>query len=875
MIITSCYAYEGRNIYAHLPVIRIEIDLEEYFNTPTKDIAGFNERLLQLLPGLMEHQCTKGFVGGFALRLEEGTYFAHVIEHMAIEIQNTIGYEIKYGKARQTANEKIYNVIYSFENKIAGIEAGKLAVDIVNSLILGESIEIEKRISDIKSKSNNWDLGSSTAAIKKEAEARNIPVIRLGNGSLLQLGYGINSRKIEATITENTSCISVDTASDKTLAKDLMWDFGIPVPIGKIVNSEQEAMEYSEKIGYPVVVKPNFGSHGDGVSINLRNPQEVLDAYKIAKEIEGTVLVEKFIKGNHYRILVIGDQLVAASNRIAARVIGDGFSNIGTLIDKENMNPLRGVGHEKPLTKIVIDKVVENYLKKLVLDISYVPEKNEIIYLRENDNLSTGGTAIDVTDIIHEENKRMSILAAKVIGLDVAGIDMTITDITKPMREVGGAIIEINAAPGIRMHHYPAEGKPRNAAKAIVDMICPNDSCYTIPIVSVTGTNGKTTTTRMIANIIHKMGAKVGMTTTSGIYIDGECIKKGDNTGPVSARTVLMDKSVEYAVLETARGGILKKGLGYDIADVGIVTNITEDHLGIDGVNTLEELAYVKSLVVEAVKSEGNAVLNADDKYCVGMKEYIKSKIIFYSIDSENPVITEHVSNGGIAVYYKDEYIFINNAGTEKGIMKVSDIPATLNGVIEHNIYNSMAAISGAVGLGIDHKYIIEGLSSFSCDYNSNPGRFNIHDVNGIKVVIDYGHNIDGYRVVINSLKKLKEKKLIGIIGVPGDRTNSSTLTVGELCGNSFDRIFIKEDRDRRGKGVGEIAEILKAGCLKGSIDPNEVFIEHIEEKALELALMSAEEGDIIVVFYEEYEPLIEVIQRVRLQKEMLRLITA
>jgi cyanophycin synthetase len=619
-------------------------------------------------------------------------------------------------------------------------------------------------------------------------------------------------------------------------------------------------------LGYPVVVKPNFGSHGKGVSINLRNPQEVLDAYKIAKEYEDTVLIEKYIKGSYYRVLVVGDKVVAVSHRICAHVTGDGTSTVKELVNKENSNPMRGDGHEKPLTKINIDKISEQYLKKQGLTVDYIPNEGQIVYLRENDNLSTGGVAIDVTDEIHEQNRKIIVQAARVIGLDVAGVDISTADISKPITETGGAIIEINAAPGIRMHHYPYQGTSRNAAKAIVDMLFPEGSESRVPIVSVTGTNGKTTTSRMIAHIIRQMGFTVGMTTTSGIYINDELIKYGDNTGPVSAKTVLMDRRVEYAVLETARGGIVNKGLGYDEANVGIVTNITEDHLGIDDINTLEDLAYVKSLVAEAVKENGYAVLNADDQYCLSMRERIKANIILFSLSTENEAVRDHIQNGGIAIYSNGSTIFINKGGVELPFIEAKAIPATMNGILKHNISNSMAAIAGAIGMGISIESIITGLSTFRCDSAANPGRFNIHDVNGIKVILDYGHNIDGYRVVIDSLKQMKTGRLIGVIGTPGDRTDSSTITIGKMCGDCFDRIYVKEDKDRRGREPGEVAALLEKGCRMGNIKSSEVIIELAEERALEKAILDAEPGDIVIVFFEEYQPLMNVVEKMTME---------
>jgi cyanophycin synthetase len=874
--IISSYAYKGRNIYSHKPVVKMLIDLGDYYDTPTTAIKGLNEFLINLLPGLKRHSCSRGYEGGFVDRLGEGTYLAHVIEHVSIELQNVLGYDISYGKAFRGDKDNIYNVVYGYINELAGIETGRIAVDLINCFIEGKEFDFNKEMKELKSKCVKSDIGVSTAMIKKEAEKRGIPVIKIGDGSLLQLGYGKNSRKIQATLSDNSTCISVDVACNKTLAKSIMAEYGLPVPEGKVVSSENELLQYCMTIGFPVVIKPNYGSHGIGVSINLRTPEEALNAYKIACEYEDTILVEKFIKGNHYRLLVVGDKMVAASLRLAAHVIGDGESTIEELIERENReNPLRGEDHEKPLTKIVVDKVVLAYLEKQRKTLEYVPEKGETVFLRENDNLSTGGIAIDVTEEVHPENAKIAVMAAKVIGLDIAGVDITVSDISIPLEKANGAIIEINAAPGIRMHHFPSKGQGRNVAGEIVNLLCPEGEAVSIPVISVTGTNGKTTTVRMISHILRTMGSNVGMTNTDGVFFNDECMKHGDNTGPISARAVLMDKRIDYAVLETARGGIVNRGLGYDLADVGLITNIQEDHLGIDGINDMEDMAFVKALVIEAVKKEGYAVFNADDEYCMMIKDRAKANLILYSANANNEHLNNHIKKGGIGLYADDKNIYICQGNKTTMLMSIDQIPATMGGILKHNVYNALAAASGAYGLGIKTENIIKGLSTFESNDKDNPGRFNQFDVNGVKVIIDYGHNIDGYKYVLDSLKQMKKKKLIGVIGVPGDRTDSSTITIGEMSANSFDKIYIKEDKDKRNRKPGEIAALLKKGCQLGSIPESEITIELSEEKALEMAIAAAEPDDIVVVFYEEYEPLVRVIEKMKTSYEKTGLIIA
>lgn len=862
MKILNVRALRGRNLYSHNPIIKMTVDLEELYDTPTCDIPGFNERLISILPGLKEHKCSEGYKGGFVVRLKRGTYLAHVMEHIALELQQLMGYMVRFGKARRESTPSIYNVIFTYHNETAAIEAGRMAFEIVDHILKDLPIQIEERLEAVRKKAVELDLGPSTKAIEMEAYKRNIPVIRIGDGSLLQLGYGAKQKLIQATLTERSSCIAVDIACDKAMTNFFMRQNGIPVPRGRIAKNEFEVLEVAKEIGYPVVVKPYNGNQGKGVSLNINTDEDLLTAYEAVKPYTHQALVEKYIEGKHYRVLVVNDKVVAAAERIPAHVIGDGVHTIEQLIDRENKNPLRGEGHEKPLTKIKIDEVMLLLLKKSNRSLADIPEDGEKVYLRENDNLSTGGIAVDVTDLVHEEIKSTCVKAAELIGLDVAGIDVTTTDITKPLSATGGALIEINAAPGIRMHHYPSAGASRNVAEEIVRSLFPDDQSYYMPLVSVTGTNGKTTTTRMISAILKEAGHCVGMTTTGGIYIDNQCLEKGDTTGPGSAQQILMNKKVTAAVLETARGGIVNRGLGYDLADVGVITNITDDHLGIDGIETMEDLAHTKALVAEAVKEKGYAVLNADDEYCLSIRHKAYGQLILFSKDHNNKYIVKHIKDGGRVVYIKDNIICLATDQVQIPVVNIENIPATFGGLLTHNVENSLAATAAAWGLGISSEIINRALINFRCDEAQNPGRFNMYDVADFKVVVDYGHNFDGYKKVIEGLRKMKINRLIGVIGVPGDRLNASIKEVGIISGQSFDHIFIKEDRDKRGRACGEVAEILYDGCLKGGADPKKIEIEIIEEVALEKAMNMAQAGDIVIVFYEERELIMETIEK-------------
>ena len=601
--------YLGRNIYSSRPVMKMVVDIGKYKDIPTKDIKGFNERLLKAFPGIKKNCCGLGYEGGFLERLNSGTYIAHVLEHVILEMQSMLGYDVRYGKTRMTEKPTEYYLVYEYANEVCGLECSKTAVFILNYFINDRDVEISEFLDYLKKVSVNAELGPSTSAIVNEAKRRGIPVTRIGNESLVRLGYGRYSRIIESTLTDATPCISADISSNKQLAKAILSEHHIPVPYGKVVYSEISAVIAANQLGMPVVMKPFDGNQGKGVYLDLNDEAEIKHAFREASRYSNGIIVEKFVSGRDYRILVVGDKVSAVAERLPAMVIGDGVHTVRQLVDIVNSDENRGESHEKPLTKIRLDGVAEGLLEKMGMTADSVPEKGQVVKLRTNGNLSTGGTSIDCTDIIHPENTELAVLAANAIGIDIAGIDVVTEDISKPLSETGGAVVEVNTAPGIRMHLYPSKGKSRNVAADIVDHLFPDKESYRFPIVSVTGTNGKTTTVRLISHVLSLSGRAVGMTSTSGSYVGGRCICKGDNSGPRSARTLLSNKAIDVAVLETARGGIIREGLGYDSADVGIILNITDDHLGIGEIETLEDLAFVKSVVTEAVKKDGYAVL--------------------------------------------------------------------------------------------------------------------------------------------------------------------------------------------------------------------------------------------------------------------------
>ena len=860
MQIREWKAYSGRNIYSHQKVIKIIVDLEEWRDIPTVQICDFNERILELLPGLRTHHCSLGFEGGFQKRLEEGTYLAHVIEHSTLEILNLVGQSVSFGRARQIGDSSSYTVLFAYQEEHSGLEAGKVAVQMANALCSGEPFDLNPGLKQIRELMSRYGPGPSTQAIVNAAVDRGIPVTRIGKGSIIQLGYGKYNKKIEGTLSDSTSCISADMACDKTVTKELLSRAGIPVPGGVVCLTAEEAVKAARKIGWPVVIKPVNGNQGKGVSLNIQSPEEVAEAFPIAAKINENVLVEEFVKGKDYRVLVIGDQVSAVSLRMPAFVMGNGRQTIAELVQQKNRDERRGTGHEKPLTKIIIDEISQNILKKQGYSPKSIPREGVRIYLKANGNLSTGGEAMDCTEKIHPYNQELAIRAARILGLDIAGVDIACANISKPLLHGQGAVLEVNASPGIRMHLFPSRGEPRKVGNAIVDMLFPYGSRHSIPIFSITGTNGKTTTTRMIAHILKSCGQTVGMTTTDGIYINDQCILKGDTTGPESAQIILTYKAVDAAVLETARGGLIRSGLGSDLADVGVLTNISEDHLGLDGVETLEDLLHVKSLVVEAVKSNGYAVLNADDPLVVQAAEQTKANIIYFSRQEDNLIVHKHISAGGIAVFLKDHYITL---ATGNGLLKslsVEQIPATFGGKLIYNIENSLAAFSAAYALKIPLHVIESAMTSFYCDEIHNPGRFNIFNIRDFRVVVDYGHNIAGYERTTEAVRKMGGSRLIGIIGTPGDREDSAVKKIGFIAGKSFDRIIIKEDKDLRGRKPGEISQLLLSGVLSAGLPKSAASLIRKEEEALRHAMDHAIAGDIIVIFYEKLESLMKII---------------
>lgn len=841
-------------------IVNIKVKLGGFVDIPTKDIEDLNNEIIRLFPGLVKHKCAKGYQGGFIERLHDGTYLAHVTEHLCLELQCILGHEVNFGKARQIKDD-IYSVIYACYNPVIGKACGLFIVKFINSIIEKNPFDFDKEFKDLKSLYLRYDEGPSTRAIISEAKKRGIPVSEIGDSGMLCLGYGKYQKHLCATLYEGTSSIAVDIACDKQLTKIMLDEISIPTPRGQVCLSFEEAVISAKEIGYPVVVKPKSGNKGKFVFLEIYNERDLEHAFSQALTFDNEVIIEKFTRGKDYRLLIVNGKFVAAAERIPANVAGDGIHTVKELIDIINSNEYRGEDHEKPLTKIKIDESLYKMLEKQDLRIDLIPETGKNIRLRGTANLSTGGEAHDCTDLVHPKNIYFAETAAKTIGLHIAGIDMIIPDISKPIGEKYGAIVEVNAAPGIRMHLHPTYGESRNVASPIIDMIYPEGTPFSIPIVSITGTNGKTTTTRMISHVLKNTGLTVGCTTSHGIYINDICIEEGDTTGPRSAKRILNERNVEAAVLETARGGIIRKGLAYEKADVAVITNLSEDHLGIDNINTLEELFHVKSLVVEAVKDDGACVLNADDSWVERFIEKAKGKIILYSADNKSTILNDHIKNGNAAVFvWNDRICFSDNKFIHE-IVKVHEIPATMNGLLKHNLHNSIASIAACCALGIRFDVIKKALKTFINDNKTNPGRFNIFDLGKFKVVLDYGHNIDGYNVTIEALKNLSPKRLIGVVGVPGDRRDEDIKKIGEISGKAFDYIIIKEDSNLRGRTPMEVANIIFESAVKSGMKEENIKIIPNEKEAFLNALNQVRNDEILAVFFEKMDGLVDIIE--------------
>ncbi|MHB8208710.1 cyanophycin synthetase [Mucilaginibacter sp.] len=868
MKIENIQVLRGPNIWSgsRKKLIQMRLDLQELEHQPTNKIDGFYERLKALIPSLQEHRCSPGVPGGFYQRIVAGTWMGHVIEHIALEIQTLAGMDTGYGRTRETKTVGVYNVVFTYLEEKVGIYAAEASVRIAEALITGEDYDLEHDIQQMREIREATRLGPSTGSIVEEAIARDIPWIRLNNQSLVQLGYGKNQVRFRATMTEKTSCIAVDIASNKEETKRLLQEQAIPVAKGITISSTEGVDEAIRKVGFPLVFKPLDGNHGRGISINIKNREDAVEAYEFAARISRKVIVERYVTGYDFRVLVIDNKMVAAALRDPAHVKGDGTSTIQQLIDIENRDPRRGYGHENVLTLIAVDRDTLDLLEKKGYTLDTVPAAGEKVFVKSTANLSTGGTSIDVTDHVHPQNIFICERISKIIGLDICGIDIMAENLTEPLTETGGVVLEVNAAPGFRMHIAPSEGLPRNVAGNVIDMLYPQGKSSRIPIIAITGTNGKTTTTRLIAHIVKNNGHRVGFTTSDGIYVQNTMMLKGDTTGPVSTEFILKDPTVDFAVLETARGGILRSGLGFGFCDIGVVTNIQEDHLGLADIHTLEDLTRVKSVIINAVKKDGWGVLNADNEYCVRIGKKAHCNIAYFSMNENNPVIVSHCKKGGIACVCENGFITIKKGDWKIRVQRTLQIPLTFGGTVPFMIENVMAATLAAFLWGFKTEDIKTSLETFIPSAAQTPGRMNIFEFKDFRFMVDFAHNPDGYRGIKEFLRHVDSPLKIGIIAGTGDRRDEDIRELGKLSAEMFDYVILRQEKHLRGRTEENILDLLKEGIL--SVDANKQFEAVPKEiDAIKHAMSMAKPGTFITALSDVVDNAIETVQNYQEQE--------
>ena len=850
MKIIEIKAMRGPNYWSvrRPKLIQMKLDLEEMEERPTNTIPGFKDRLDKLMPSLYEHRCSELKPGGFYERVEEGTWMGHVIEHIALELQTLAGMDTGFGRTRGTGVTGEYYVCFSYLEEDAGIYAARAAVNIAQAITEDKPYNLDEDIMRMREIRELTRLGPSTGCIVDEAAKRGIPFIRLNKHSLVQLGYGVHQKRIRATIASTTGNIAVDIACDKEETKNLLSAAEIPVPGGTVIRDEEGLREAVNKYSYPLVIKPIDGNHGKGNTTNITTWEQAVTAFEAAKLYGRSVIIEKFITGYDFRILVINYKFICAALRTPASVTGDGKNTIQYLIDETNKDPRRGYGHEKVLTQITIDQFTQKMLNEKNYTLETVPAKDELVMLKPTANLSTGGTSKDVTEEVHPANIFMCERIAKIIGLDICGIDIMANDLRNPVKENGGAILEVNAAPGFRMHIEPSEGLPRNVAEPVVDMLFPKGSTGRIPIIAITGTNGKTTTTRLTAHIAKSAGKKVGYTTSDGVYIQNQLMMKGDCTGPISSLFVLKDPTIDFAVLECARGGILKNGLAFQNCEVAIVTNVAADHMGLSGINTLEQMAKVKAVVPETVFPHGYAVLNADDDLVYGMKDELKCNIALFSMDEDNKRIKQHSKKGGLSAVFENGFITILKGNWKIRVSNVKDIPITFEGKALHNIANCLPAVLSAYlyrDITIDD--IRSALSSFVPSSTQTPGRLNFFNFKNFTFLADFAHNPHGLKLLCDFVSKLDYPKKIGVISGTGDRRDEDIRELGEISAQFFDEIIIRCDKNLRGREPEEIINLLKQGVQKTNPDIPTMVIAN-ENEALEYIYANPQPGALYII---------------------------
>jgi cyanophycin synthetase len=843
-------------------LVVMRLDLEELADQPSDVIPGFYEGLTEALPSLVEHFCSPGCRGGFLSRVREGTMMGHIIEHVALELQELAGMVVGFGRTRETADLGTYQVVFEYQDEQAGRYAARAAVRLCQSIIETGHYpqeELTQDLQDLRSLQAEASLGPSTETLIKEAEARGIPWVQLSARAMIQFGYGVHQKRIQATLSNHTGILAVELASDKEGTKQILREAGVPVPRGTVIGYLDDLKEAIADVGgYPIVIKPLDGNHGRGITINIMSWEQAEAAYDAAKEVSREVIVERFYQGRDHRVLVINGKVVAVAERVPAHVVGDGSSTIAALIEQTNEDPLRGEGHENVLTKLEVDRTTWQLLEQQGHTLETVLPEGEIFYLRATANLSTGGIAVDRTDDMHPENIWLAQRVAKIIGLDIAGIDVVTPDISRPLREVDGVIVEVNAAPGFRMHVSPSRGIPRNVAEPVLSMLFPPGAPSRVPIIALTGTNGKTTTTRLTAHIFKQTGQVVGYTTTDGTYIGDYLVEPGDNTGPQSAQLILQDPTVEVAVLESARGGILRSGLAFTACDVGVVLNVAADHLGLGDINSIEQMAQVKGVVAETVIPGGYVVLNADDPLVAAMAERVKGQIAYFSMNPDSPLLQSHTQQGGLAAVYENGYLSILKGDWTLRIEQAVNVPLTLAGRAPFMIANALAASLAAFAQGVRIEDIREALMTFQASTEHTPGRMNLVNLGRYHALVDYAHNAHSYEALGGFVKNWPGER-IGVVGGPGDRRDEDFVTLGKLSAQMFDRIIIKEDDDTRGRPRGEAASLITEGIIQ--VKPEARYETILEEvTAIQTALDAASLNGLVVILPESVTRAISLI---------------
>jgi cyanophycin synthetase len=851
--VTRIRALRGPNYWRLAPVIAGDVQQGALEKITSAEVPGFTERLTGTLPSLEAHKCTRGRPGGFIERLIEGTHFPHVLEHVALELQTLIGNDVSFGRVVPSGDEGVWWLIVAYEEEQVGLQAMRDALKIVRACISGERLDVAAIVDDLVSLHESSRLGPSTGAIVEEARRRGIPVRRLNNYSLVQLGLGSNLHRIQATLTDSTSAIGVEIAQDKDDTKRVLENIGLPVPKGDVARTVEAALDLAEEIGYPVILKPLAANHGRGISGRCADAEALRAAWERSSAYGSRIVVEQFAEGRDHRVLVVNGKVVAAAERVPAHVIGDGQHTIEELIAKANEDPRRGVGHTKMLTRIPTDSRALEHLARAGRKMQAVPAEGEMVTLAATANLSTGGTSIDRTDEMHPDNVTACEMAAGVIGLDIAGIDVLTPDISVPFRENKAVIIEVNAGPGIRMHTHPSEGRPRNVAAPIVDMLYPPGVESTIPVIAVTGTNGKTTVTRLIAHLFRVSENVVGFTTTDGTYLGNRMVIEGDMTGPFSANIILSNPTVDIAVLETARGGILRAGLGFDECDVGVVLNVSADHLGLRGINTVEQLADVKGVVAAVVKREGHAVLNADDPLVYAMRDRTPGDIVLFSTkpEGESAEFEQHLTRNGIGARIEKDTFVIRRGRLRIPFASVREVPLMLGGAARFQRENVLAAIATAYVQGMRYDDIRAGLLSFFPSPSLTPGRLNLVRVGKGRVLVDYAHNPAAIAGLMEFVYNLDAARRIGIITAPGDRRDEDLREVGRLSAK-LDRVIVREDKYRRGREPGEVSRLIIEGLHEAGMDDSRIEIIYNETEGLAHAMSQMEDNDLVFVLADE-----------------------